>query len=288
MPYANINGIKLNYVVQGSGPPLVMLAPGGFDSTIESWSTRGVWKDLKPLETLAHEFTLIAYDRRESGRSGGRVEPHTWWLWAAEAAGLLDHLKIDRAWVIGGCMGVSVAVALGAYFPERCTGLLLHWPVGGYRWRAKGHMNFGKHIAFARANGLAAVAERARKASGFWADPESGPWASVLAQDVGFAASYVKQDLEPYLAVVAHSRDVLFDDTMPSGASGEQLMALKMPAFVMAGDDASHATSAAHALRELIPGASMSALMPPQQNAASVGAWIRESVAAAQNGRRAA
>ena len=288
MPYANINGIKINYVVQGSGPPLIMLAPGGFDSTIESWSTRVVWKDLKPLETLAGDFTLIAYDRRESGRSGGRVEPHTWWLWAAEAAGLLDHLKIGRAWVIGGCMGVSVAVALGAYFPERCTGLLLHWPVGGFRWRAKGHMNFDKHIAFARAHGLAAVAERARKASGFWADPESGPWASVLAQDVGFAAGYVKQDLETYLALVAHSRDALFNDTMPSGASGEQLMALKMPAFIMSGDDASHSASSAHALRDLIPGATLSALMPPQQDAASVGAWIRGSVAAAQNGRRAA
>jgi len=288
VPYANINGIKINYAVQGSGPPLLMLAPGGFDSTIEGWSTRGVWKELRPLETLARDFTLIAYDRREAGRSGGRVEPHTWWLWAAEAAGLLDHLKIGRAWVIGGCMGVSVAVALGAYFPERCTGLLLHWPVGGYRWRAKGHMNFGKHIEFARANGLAAVAERARKATGFWADPECGPWASVLAQDVGFAANYVKQDLETYLALVAHSRDVLFNDTMPSGASGEQLMALKMPAFIMGGDDASHSTSSAHALRELIPGAVLSALMPPQQDAASVGAWIRDSVAAAQNGRRAA
>ena len=157
MPQATINGLKINYVVQGSGPPLIMLAPGGFDSTIESWSTRGVWKDLRPLETLASEFTLIAYDRREAGLSGGRVEPHSWRMWAAEAVGLLDHLDIDRAWVIGGCMGVSVAAAMGAHFPARCLGLFCHWPVGGFRWRAKGHLNFDKHIAFARANGLAAV-----------------------------------------------------------------------------------------------------------------------------------
>ena len=279
MPQATINGLKINYAVHGNGPPMIMLSPGGFDSNIDGWSSRSVWKELRPLETLAKEFTMIAYDRREAGQSGGRVEAHTWYLWAAEAVALLDHLKIDRAWIIGGCMGVSVASAIGAHFPERCLGLLMHWPVGGFRWRAKGHLNFNKHIAFARANGLAAVAARAKKAAGFWADPESGPWATVLAQDEAFAAKYVKQDLEQYLAVVAYSRDTVFDDTMPSGATGEQLMAIKLPSFIMSGDDASHATSAAHALRELIPGSVLSPLMPPQQNAATVTAWIRESVA---------
>ena len=279
MPQATINGLKINYAVHGNGPPMIMLSPGGFDSNIDGWSSRSVWKELRPLETLAKEFTMIAYDRREAGQSGGRVEPHTWYMWAAEAVALLDHLKIDRAWVIGGCMGVSVASVIGAHFPERCIGLLMHWPVGGFRWRAKGHLNFNKHIAFARANGLAAVAARAKKAAGFWADPESGPWATVLAQDEAFATKYVKQDLEQYLAVVAYSRDTVFDDTMPSGATGEQLMAIKLPSFIMSGDDASHATSAAHALRELIPGSVLSPLMPPQQNAATVTAWIRESVA---------
>jgi pimeloyl-ACP methyl ester carboxylesterase len=282
MPQAMINGLKINYAVKGDGPPMIMLSPGGFDSNIDGWSSRSVWKDLRPLETLAKEFTMIAYDRREAGQSGGRVEPHTWYMWAAEAVGLLDHLKIDRAWIIGGCMGVSVASAIGAHFPERCLGLLMHWPVGGFRWRAKGHLNFNKHIAFARANGLAAVAARAKKAAGFWADPESGPWATVLAQEEAFAAKYVKQDLEQYRAVVADSRDTVFDDTMPSGATGEQLMAIKLPAFIMSGDDASHATSAAHALRELIPGSVLSPLMPPQQNAATATAWIRESVASAK------
>ena len=279
MPQATLNGLKINYAVQGNGPPMIMLSPGGFDSNIDGWSSRSVWKELRPLETLAKEFTMIAYDRREAGQSGGRVEPHTWYMWAAEAVALLDHLKIDRAWIIGGCMGVSVASAIGAHFPERCLGLLMHWPVGGFRWRAKGHLNFNKHIGFARANGLAAVAARAKKAAGFWADPESGPWATVLAQDEAFAAKYVKQDLEQYLAIVAYSRDTVFDDTMPSGATGEQLMAIKLPSFIMSGDDASHATSAAHALRELIPGSVLSPLMPPQQNAATVTAWIRESVA---------
>jgi hypothetical protein len=48
----------------------------------------------------------------------------------------------------------------------------------------------------------------------------------------------------------------------------------------MSGDDASHATSAAHALRELMPRATLSPLMPPQQSPQAVGQWIRESVRA--------
>jgi len=126
MPQATLNGLKINYAVHGNGPPMIMLSPGGFDSNIDGWSSRSVWKELRPLETLAKEFTMIAYDRREAGQSGGRVEPHTWYMWAAEAVALLDHLKIDRAWIIGGCMGVSVASAIGAHFPERCLGLLMH------------------------------------------------------------------------------------------------------------------------------------------------------------------
>ena len=120
-------------------------------------------------------------------------------------------------------------------------------------------------------------------AAGLWAGPEAGPWATMLRDDDAFAAKYVKQGLEQYLAIAAFSRDILFDDTMPSGATGEQLMAIKLPTFIMSGDDASHSTSSAHALRELIPGSVFSPLMPPQQNPASVTAWIRDSVAAAGN-----
>ncbi len=71
-------------------------------------------------------------------------------------------------------------------------------------------------------------------------------------------------------------------DTTPSGANSEELIAMNIPAHIMAGDDASHATSAAHALRELMPKATLSPLMPPQQTPQAVGQWIRESARAMQ------
>jgi pimeloyl-ACP methyl ester carboxylesterase len=288
MPSALIDGIKCTYEVNGEGIPLVMLAPGGFDSTIDGWETRSAWKALRPRAAFARDFRMIAYDRREAGTSGGRVEQFTWRVFAEQAVLLMDHLQVERAWVIGGCMGVSVAVAMAAHFPERCQGLLLHWPVGGYRWYSKGQEFFDRHMAFAKAHGLAAVVERARKATGFWADPESGPWTAPLATDAAFAAAYAKQDVDQYLAIVAQGRDSLFDDTFVSGATPQQLMAIKAPTFIMSGDDASHSTSSAHQLRELIPGSVLSELMPPQQNADTVKAWILDSVAAGEKARKRA
>ena len=47
MPYAEIHGINIHYEVRGSGPPLLMIAPGGFDSTIEKSTTSGVWSELR-------------------------------------------------------------------------------------------------------------------------------------------------------------------------------------------------------------------------------------------------
>lgn len=280
MAFADIDGIRTQYEIAGEGPPLLMLAPAGFDSSISRWRLNGVWKEMQPLDTLHKDFMMIAYDRREAGQSGGRIEPLTWEAYARHGIALLDHLKIDKAFIIGGCMGVSVALAIGARYPERVRGLLLHWPVGGYRWMLKARSNFDKHLAFVKTHGLAAVVERAQQSGLFWNDPEAGPWSAAIKSDAAFAAEYVKQASGAYCDVVTQSRDNLFSDTMPSGATGEELLAMKLPAFILSGDDAAHSASAAQALRELLPDARLSPLMPPQQNAATVAAWMREAPAA--------
>lgn len=276
MAFAEIDGIRTQYEVAGEGPPLLMLAPAGFDSSISRWRLNGVWKDMQPLDTLRKDFTLIAYDRREAGESGGRIEPLTWEAYARHAMALLDHLKIDRAFVVGGCMGVSVALAIGARYPQRVRGLLLHWPVGGYRWMLKARSNFDKHLDYLKVHGFEGVVARARQSGLFWNDPEAGPWSAPIKHDAAFAAQYLKQDLGRYREVVLHSRDNLFHDTMPSGASGEELLGMQLPAFIMSGDDASHSASSAQTLRELLPKAQLSPLMPPAQNAVSVAAWLRD------------
>lgn len=281
MAFADIDGIRTQYEIAGDGPPLLMLAPAAFDSSISRWRLNGVWKAMQPLDTLRGDFRMIAYDRREAGESGGRIEPLTWDAYARHAVALLDHLKIDKAFILGGCMGVSLALAIAARYPQRVQALLLHWPVGGYRWMLKARSIFDRHLEFLGAHGFEGVVARARQSGLFWNDPEAGPWSAVIRHDAAFAERYLAQDPADYREIVRASRDHLFGDTMPSGAGGEELLAMKLPAFIMSGDDASHSASSAMALRELIADAQLSHLMPPQQDAATVAAWLRASKAEA-------
>jgi pimeloyl-ACP methyl ester carboxylesterase len=270
MSTATIDGLEVHYDVFGSGAPLLLFAPGGFDATIEKWRAASAWTGIDALDALATRFQVIAYDRRESGQSGGRVERLSWQVYAIQAKALLDHLKIESALVLGGCMGCSVALAFAVDYPESTRALLLHWPVGGFRWKASGLERFERHYRFASTHGLKGVLERARTGKSFWTDPEAGPWASVIARDPLLAEDFVRQDLNRYLGLIAVSGRSLFDRDTATGAEPEEIMGISAPALIIPGDDASHATSAAHYLRELLPNASFWNVPAPEQTTREV------------------
>jgi pimeloyl-ACP methyl ester carboxylesterase len=265
MPFATLDGIKTHYVTKGTGPHLLMMAPRGFESTLQSWD-HGKWKDMDALEALSKHFTIVAYDRREAGQSGGRIEVLTWTVFAQHAKLLLEHLNIERAFVLGVCMGVGVAAEFAHLYPEACIGLILAQPVGGYRWQLRTHAFFDRHIAYARKHGLEVVRARA-KGQNFMRDPEAGPWTSAIANDAAFSERFVKQDLDTYLAILAESRDALFPDTFVSGPRPEVLMKIDTAASIWPGDDASHSTSGAQQLRELMPRMEYWDLHPSKQTA---------------------
>ena len=254
MATAIIDGISTRYEVMGSGPPLLMYAPGGFDATIEKWSSLGVYARVKLLDHLPKKYTCILFDRRECGQSGGRVERVTWADYVRQGAGLLDHLKFERAHIMGGCMGCCPVAAFAIAHPARTLSMVLWWPVGGAKYRLSSHQRFAEHLAFVHQNGLAAVVELA-KTSGkaFGADPRGGPWASVIRHDAAFAEAYAKLDVEKYkLTVQSIPRTLIDRDTSP-GAEPEDLMQCEIPALVVPGRDNFHATSAARYLEECLP-----------------------------------
>ncbi len=273
MPFADIDGIRINYLVQGSGPHLLMFAPGGWRSVMSRWTAAGgkeAFGEMDGLAALSRHFTCIAYDRRECGLSGGRVEPLHWDLYVAEAKALLELAGAKQAFILGSCMGASLALAFAARQPSACRGLLLHWPVGGYLWMRKGREFFERHMKFVRAKGLSAVVARAPKGENFWMDPEIGPWGSPAAVYPEFAAQLQRQDADRYLDICAKSRDAIFNDTMPSGASGAELMGMQIPALIMSGADTRHTVSASWALKELMPQAELWDVFPPKQTGQNV------------------
>ena len=254
MATAVIDGISTRYDIIGSGPPLLMYAPGGFDATIEKWSTQGVYATIKPLQHLTKDYSCIVFDRREAGSSGGRVERITWQHYVRQGIGLLDHLGIGRAHIMGGCMGCCSAVALAVANPDRVLSMVLFWPVGGARYRLNAQQRFMCHLAFVQANGLSAVVEVALAGKSFGADFRGGPWASVIRTDETFARDFAALDPAQYaLTIAGMSRGLIDRDTAP-GAEPEDMMRLPTPVIIVPGSDASHAASAAHFLKECIPG----------------------------------
>ena len=269
MPIARIDGIATHYEVIGDGPPLLLFSPGGFNATLDQWSKLGIYARTRPLDHLAKKYRCIVFDRRECGSSGGRVERVGWAQYVAQGRGLLDHLGIERAHLLGGCMGCCPVVAFAVAHPERTASMVLYWPVGGARYRLTAQQRFAEHLAYVQQHGLAQVAAMvAREGKPFGADPRGGPWASVLSHDPQFAAAYGQLDVDNYKLIVAAMARTLIDRDSAPGAEPEDLMRLDIPVLIIPGKDASHATSAARYLEECLPRAEYWDLPPAEQSEA--------------------
>ncbi len=277
MPTVSLDGIKTHYEVIGDGPPLLMYSPGGFDATLDKWSTLGVYARIKLLDHLSVKYSCIIFDRRESGQSGGRVERITWDDYAMQGKGLLEHLGFEAAHVMGGCMGCCPVTTFAVNHPEATLSMILYWPVGGAAFRLKGHDRFAQHLAMVEREGLAGAVELAKNTEvGFGKDPRVGPWAPVIRSDIAFAKAYAVMNLQQYkLIVAAMSRTLLDRDTAP-GAEPENLMRLNVPTLIVPGKDSSHATSAARYLEECIPGAEYWDVLPDEQTEATVSVRLLE------------
>ncbi len=110
-----IRDVSLFVKVMGSGYPLLLMHGGpGLDHTT-----------LSSLEPLAAAFTLIFYDHRCNGRSGGAVQSMTWQNLTADAEALRRQLGFDQWAVLGHSFGGNVALEYALRYPERLSHLLL-------------------------------------------------------------------------------------------------------------------------------------------------------------------
>ncbi len=283
MPTAMLDGISTRYETIGEGPPVLMYAPGGFDATLDKWRNQSVYARIKLLEHLPRHYTCIVFDRRECGQSGGRLERVTWAHYVAQGKALIEHLGFTSAHVLGGCMGCGPAVAWGIMHPAMVRSMVLYWPVGGARYRMSSHQRFAEHLAFVQQSGLRAVADLVEKdGKSFGADPRGGPWASVLRHDTVFREFYVAQDVERYKQLVAGMGRTLVDRDTAPGAEAEDMLRCDVPALIVPGNDAAHATSAARYLQECLPKSEYWDVAPADQTEATTPARVLEFLAKAE------
>jgi pimeloyl-ACP methyl ester carboxylesterase len=127
MPTFERNGVSLYYEEYGSGFPILLFAPGGMRSSIEFWGK----SPFDPTKEFASDFRVIAMDQRNAGKSRAPLSASDGWhTYSADHIALLDHLKIDKAHVMGGCIGGSYCLGAIQAAPNRITAAVLQQPIG--------------------------------------------------------------------------------------------------------------------------------------------------------------
>jgi len=115
VPFFETNGVRIAYEMLGGGPPIVLVH--GFAAN----RTRN-WKEPSWYETLLGAGRrVIALDCRGHGESDKPHEPASYRadLMAGDVVGLMDHLEVGRADLMGYSMGARIAALLLARRPQR-------------------------------------------------------------------------------------------------------------------------------------------------------------------------
>jgi pimeloyl-ACP methyl ester carboxylesterase len=114
--YADVNGLKMYYEVYGKGKPVVLLH-GSFMSIPSNWS------HIIPL--MANDRQVIVAEMQAHGRTKDISREFSYEAMADDVSGLLKHLKIDSADIVGYSMGGGIAFQFAVRHPEQLRRLVI-------------------------------------------------------------------------------------------------------------------------------------------------------------------
>jgi pimeloyl-ACP methyl ester carboxylesterase len=222
--YADVNGVHMYYEVYGDGSPLVLLH-GGMMTIDLNFATL--------IPTLAGRHQVIAVEAQGHGRTADTGRPITPANLASDVVGLLDHLGIDRAHVLGHSQGAAVVLELAVSHPERVRSIV---PIS----------------ASVRPEGMHEdLTDPARQATS-----TRMPTQQDFAD---FAAAYRRLSPHPghfeeFLATLSRANADL------QGWSDEQLAGVTAPTLIVLGDHDFVTVEHAALMQHLIPGAQLAVL----------------------------
>lgn len=223
--FMDVDGVRLHYVEQGSGPLIVLLHGNG--TMIQDWQASGV------LDALARTNRVLAFDRPGFGWS---ERPRSViWTPAAQArliAAALTQWGEGDATIVGHSFGTLVALELGLNHPETAHSLVL---IGGYY-----HPSIRADVAFAAPPAIPVVGDVIR----YTVSPLLGAAMRRGMETQMFAPGAVTQGWKrdfPFEMTLRPSqiRAAAADAALmiPAAASfASRLGSLKLPVSLIAGD----------------------------------------------------
>lgn len=116
MPKASLGDVEIYYEAHGSGDP-VLLVPG----------LGGVGAYWKPnLPAFAAKYRTVIHDHRGTGQSSASKIKYSVDQMSDDLLRLMDHLKIERAHLVGHSTGGAIGQTIAAKNPERLASLVLY------------------------------------------------------------------------------------------------------------------------------------------------------------------
>jgi pimeloyl-ACP methyl ester carboxylesterase len=116
MPRVDVNGVSINYAVEGEGEPLLLIPYLAADHACYAFQ----------LPAYTAQFQCISVDLPGSGESDMPAGPYSTDGYADQMAGFLDGIGVERAHVAGVSLGASVASHLAARHPAKVKTVSLH------------------------------------------------------------------------------------------------------------------------------------------------------------------
>ena len=185
--FADVNGVRLHYLVAGKGDPVVLLH--GYAETSHMW--------LPLIAKLADKHTVIAPDLRGFGESSAPPDGYTKAAMAQDIHALVKKLGYDHIRLVGHDIGLMVAYAYAAQYPSEVDRLVLMeaFLPGVGDWNSVFLLRDLWHFHFYGKTPLALVTGRERiYLDHFWNDFAADPKKSLSEKDREF---YTKAYAQP-------------------------------------------------------------------------------------------
>jgi len=245
MARATINDLEISYEVFGSEGRPWIITPGGRFSK----DSPGVRELAQALAELGN--TAVIWDRPNCGESDVCFDgPSESAMQADALAGLVKHLELTPAAIIGGSGGARVSLMAAVRHPEVAAGVAMWWISGGIY----GQMTLGVHYC---GGSIAA----AWKTNSMEAVVDLEEWSEVLERNPRNRQRFL--DLEPRAFIEGLERWMLTycpsEDALISGLPDADARNFHLPALVLrsGASDANHTRETSERLAALLPEATI-------------------------------
>jgi pimeloyl-ACP methyl ester carboxylesterase len=264
MPTTNRPGASIFWDERGPGEAVLLVHGGLFDPMTGErfWTTPGVTGDLADAG-----FRALVPDRRYSpGRTSADFGVLNWQIEADDLAAVIDGAGAERAHVVAGSNGCSAAAWLALRHPDRVANLILCWQ--GALTTVALEASVERSAAAVERDGTAAYLDTLRRDG----VPRPGeerpgfPYGFALLHDRLTATSFLSLSGEEAARVFRETVGMLPGDPL-RGLTREEVARLAqtgVPVHIMPAEpeDPYHLRSASLALRDAIPGATLTRGFP--------------------------